>query len=72
MEIAFYTSSMEGGSEKVPDVTKWAPKEEITDPFQRALIQQLQWLNANLWEVRTNLAIISNKMEAPERERGRG
>lgn len=55
-----------------PDISRWVPKEELTDSFQRALIQQLVWLNANLWEVRTNLAIISNKMDAPARERGRG
>lgn len=56
---------------KPPDISRWVPKEELTDPFQRALIQQLVWLNANLWEMRTNLAIMSNKMDDLRPTKGR-
>ncbi len=63
-EIVVYAIGMaEETRDKVPHIAPWGSKEELPDPFQRALIQQLQWLNANLWEVRTNLAIISNKMD---------
>lgn len=52
---------------KIPYTLRWESKERLEEPFQRALIEQLQWLNANLWEVRTNLAIMSNRLnEAKE------
>ncbi len=64
MGIVVYTYGVDSEPiSKPPDISQWVPKEELTDSFQRALIQQLVWLNANLWEVRTNLAIISNKIE---------
>ncbi len=73
MEIAVYALSMDKPSplSKPPLVAPWVSKEELNDPFQRALIQQLVWLNANLWEMRTNLAIVANKMD-DLRARGQG
>lgn len=53
----------------MPYTLKWESKERLKDPFQRALIEQLQWLNANLWEVRTNLAIMSNRLGDGRAER---
>ncbi len=37
---------------------------KLQDPFQRELIKQFNCLNANLWEIRNNMAIIAAQVQA--------
>lgn len=61
----------------MPDPSKYEPKaEDIADPFQRELLQQLKWLNANIFELRNNVAIVADWIqmgrEREERAKGQG
>ena len=60
---------------KMPDPSKYEPKaEDIQDPFQRELLQQLKWMNANLFELRNNVAMVCDwiMMERERAARAKG
>lgn len=60
---------------KMPDPSRYEPKvEEIKDPFQRELLQQLMWMNANLFEMRNNIAMLADwvMMERERAARAKG
>ncbi len=53
----------------MPDPSRFEPLEQgIHDPFQRELLQQIKWLNANLFELRNNVAMVADWIQM-ERER---
>lgn len=54
---------------RMPDASKYEPKaEDIQDPYQRELLQQLKWMNANLFELRNDVAMVADWIQM-ERER---
>ncbi len=56
---------------KMPDPSRYEPKaEDVQDPFHRELLQQLKWMNANLFELRNNVAMVADWIQM-ERERER-
>lgn len=68
-----------GGSRvaRMPDTSKYEPKaDDVPDPFQRELLQQLKWMNANLFELRNNVALVADwvqmERERAAREKGQG
>ena len=54
---------------KMPDPLKYEPQTDaIKDPFQRELLKQLMWMNANMFEMRNNIAMLADWVIA-ERQR---